>query len=87
MLALKRVESPLRLLKDGLETTGPVVMQALESDPPEYGTPRAKAVTVDLGAMSTVDPAVEATYEASRRGAKTSDVQPDAPVPAPDAPA
>ncbi|MFY9634810.1 MAG: sigma-70 family RNA polymerase sigma factor [Cellulosimicrobium cellulans] len=62
-------------------------MQALETDPPEYGTPRAKAVTVDLGAMSTVDPALEAMYEASRRGAKTSDVQPDAPVPAPDAPA
>jgi RNA polymerase sigma-70 factor (ECF subfamily) len=62
-------------------------MQALEPDPPEYGTPRAKAVTVDLGAMSTVDPALEAMYEASRRGAKTSDVQPDAPVPAPDAPA
>ncbi|WP_164198955.1 MULTISPECIES: sigma-70 family RNA polymerase sigma factor [Pseudarthrobacter] len=60
-------------------------MQALETDPPEYGTPRAKAVTVDLGAMSTVDPALEAMYEASRRGAKTSDVQPDAPVPAPDA--
>jgi RNA polymerase sigma-70 factor (ECF subfamily) len=60
-------------------------MQALETDPPEYGTPRAKAVTVDLGTMSTVDPALEAMYEASRRGAKTSDVQPDAPVPAPDA--
>jgi RNA polymerase sigma-70 factor (ECF subfamily) len=77
----------LRLLKDGQERTGPLVVQALEPDPPEYGTPRAKAVTVDLGAMSTVDPALEAMYEASRRGAKTSDVQPDAPVPAPDAPA
>lgn len=77
----------MRLLKDGQERTGPLVMQALEPDPPEYGTPRAKAVTVDLGAMSTVDPALEAMYEASRRGAKTSDVQPDAPVPAPDAPA
>ncbi len=75
----------MRLLKDGQERTGPLVMQALETDPPEYGTPRAKAVTVDLGAMSTVDPALEAMYEASRRGAKTSDVQPDAPVPAPDA--
>ncbi|MCU1436403.1 MAG: polymerase subunit sigma-70 [Pseudarthrobacter sp.] len=77
----------MRLLKDGQERTGPLVVQALEPDPPEYGTPRAKAVTVDLGAMSTVDPALEAMYEASRRGAKTSDVQPDAPVPAPDAPA
>ena len=77
----------MRLLKDGQERTGPLVMQALETDPPEYGTPRAKAVTVDLGAMSTVDPALEAMYEASRRGAKPSDVQPDAPVPVPDEPA
>ncbi|MGO4187012.1 sigma-70 family RNA polymerase sigma factor [Pseudarthrobacter sp. TAF60_1] len=46
--------------------------QALESDPPEYGTPRAKAVTVDLGAMSTVDPAVEAMYGAPQSGAKIS---------------
>nr|WP_223883709.1 sigma-70 family RNA polymerase sigma factor [Pseudarthrobacter sp. BIM B-2242] len=37
--------------------------------------------------MSTVDPALEAMYEASRRGAKPSDVQPDAPVPVPDEPA
>jgi RNA polymerase sigma-70 factor (ECF subfamily) len=62
----------LRLLKDGLETSGPLILQALESDPPEYGMPRAKAVTVDLGAMSTVDPAVEAMYGAPQSGAKTS---------------
>jgi len=69
----------LRLLKDGPETSGPVAMQALESDPPEYGKPRAKAVTVDLSAMSTVDPAVEATYEASRRNEKRGgDAQSDA---------
>ena len=60
----------MRLLKDGLETSGPLTMQALESDPPEYGTPRAKSVTVDLGAMSTVDPAVEAMYGAPQSGAK-----------------
>ena len=79
MLRLKRVEMALRLLKDGLETSGPVAVQALESDPPEYGTPRAKAVTVDLNAMSTMDPAVAATYEASRRNEKRSgDAQPDA---------
>jgi RNA polymerase sigma-70 factor (ECF subfamily) len=62
-------------------------MQALETDPPEYGTPRAKAVTVDLSAMSTVDPALEATYEASRRGAKTSDAQSESLVPVPETPA
>ncbi|WP_374210023.1 sigma-70 family RNA polymerase sigma factor [Pseudarthrobacter raffinosi] len=44
----------------------------MESDPPEYGTRRAKAVTVDLNAMSTLDPALEAMYEASEREAKTS---------------
>ncbi|MDQ5861097.1 MAG: sigma-70 family RNA polymerase sigma factor, partial [Actinomycetota bacterium] len=40
--------------------------------------PRAKAVTVDLNAMSTLDPALEAMYEASEREAKTSsDAQPE----------
>jgi RNA polymerase sigma-70 factor (ECF subfamily) len=62
----------LRLLKDGTKPSGPVALQTLESDPPEYGTPRAKAVTVDLNTMSTLDPAVEAMYEASEREAKTS---------------
>jgi RNA polymerase sigma-70 factor (ECF subfamily) len=62
----------LRLLKDGTDPTGPVALQTLESDPPEYGTPRAKAVTVDLNAMSNLDPALEAMYEASEREAKTS---------------
>ena len=81
-IGLKRVELPLRLLKDGLETSSPVALRALESDPPEYGTLRAKAVTVDLSSMSTVDPAVEAMYEASRRDDKTGgDAQPDAAAP------
>ena len=62
----------MRLLKDGTEPTGPVALQALESDLPEYGTPRARAVTVDLNAMSTLDPALEAMYEASEREAKSS---------------
>jgi RNA polymerase sigma-70 factor (ECF subfamily) len=62
-------------------------MQALESDPPEYGTLRSKAVTVDLTAMSTVDPAVEAMYEASRRDGKSGgDAQPDAGAPVAAAP-
>ncbi|MGY4540277.1 RNA polymerase sigma-70 factor (ECF subfamily) [Arthrobacter sp. UYNi723] len=62
----------MRLLKDGTEPAGPVALQTLESDPPEYGSRRAKAVTVDLNAMSTLDPALEAMYEASEREAKTS---------------
>lgn len=62
----------MRLLKYGTEHAGPVAVQTLESDPPEYGKPRARAATVDLNAMSTLDPALEAMYEASGREAKTS---------------
>ncbi|KRE76136.1 RNA polymerase subunit sigma-70 [Arthrobacter sp. Soil762] len=58
-------------------------MQTLESDSPEYGSPRSKAVTVDLNAMSTLDPALEAMYEASEREAKTSsDANPGSDAPA-----
>jgi RNA polymerase sigma-70 factor (ECF subfamily) len=42
-----------------------VEVDALLSEPPEYGTPRGLALTVDLRAMSTLDPAVPATYEES----------------------
>jgi len=62
----------LRLVKDGIDTVGPVALETLESDPPEYGSPRARGVTVDLNAMSTLDPAVEAMYEASGSEAKSS---------------
>ena len=66
------------LVKDGMDVTGPVAVQALETGAPEYGSPRARSVTVDLRAMSTLDPALEAMYEASGREAKTADVPPDA---------
>ena len=66
------------LVKDGMDVTGPVAVQALETGAPEYGSPRARSVTVDLRAMSTLDPALEAMYEASGRQAKTADVSPDA---------
>ena len=62
----------MRLLKDGTEPTGPVAVKTLEPDPPEYGTPRPRTTAVDLSAMSTLDPALEAMYEASRREAKNS---------------
>lgn len=72
----------MRLLKEGTEIAGPLALQTLESDPPEYGTSRAKAVAVDLNAMSTLDPAVEAMYEASGREAKmSSDAQAEADQP------
>ncbi len=68
----------MRILKDGTEPAGPVALQTLESDSPEYGMTRAKAVTVDLNAMSTLDPALEAMYKASKREAKaSSDAQPE----------
>jgi RNA polymerase sigma-70 factor (ECF subfamily) len=66
------------LVKDGMDVAGPVAMEALETGAPEYGSSRARSVTVDLRAMSTLDPALEAMYEASGREAKTADVPPDA---------
>jgi RNA polymerase sigma-70 factor (ECF subfamily) len=68
----------LGLVKDGMDVAGPVAMEALEKGAPEYGSPRARTATVDLRAMSTLDPALEAMYEASGREAKTADVPPDA---------
>jgi len=60
-----------------MEAAGPAVFENLEADPPEYGSPRSRSVTVDLKAMSTLDPAVEAMYEASGSEAKGSiDAQP-----------
>lgn len=53
-------------------------MDALESGAPEYGSVRAQGLTVDLRAMSTLDPALEAMYEASGSEAKTTNVQSDA---------
>lgn len=75
------------LVKDGMDMAGPVAMEALETGAPVYGSARARSVTVDLRAMSTLDPALEAMYEASGREAKTADVPPDAIEPggAPDA--
>jgi RNA polymerase sigma-70 factor (ECF subfamily) len=68
----------LGLVKDGMELADPVAVEFLESGAPEYGTPRARSVTVDLKAMSTLDPALEAMYEASGREAKsTTSAQPD----------
>ena len=72
----------MALVKDGMDVTGPVAMDALESGAPEYGSPRARSATVDLRAMSTLDPALEAMYEAAGRDAKTANVLPDAAEPA-----
>jgi len=50
---------------DGTRQAGPVAVDTLTAEPPEYGTPRSGRLTVDLKAMSTLDPAVAAMYEAS----------------------
>lgn len=50
-------------VRDIVSAPGPVGMGALLSDPPGYGTLPGRALTVDLRAMSTLDPAVPATYE------------------------
>lgn len=71
------------LVKDGMEVAGPVAMDALESGAPEYGSARAQGLTVDLRAMSTLDPALEAMYEASGSEAKTTNVQSGAVEPGP----
>lgn len=63
---------PLARVLDGIETAGPVVLDSLGAEPPGYGSPRPGGLTVDLGAMSTLDPAVSAMYEASQNEAKSS---------------
>jgi RNA polymerase sigma-70 factor (ECF subfamily) len=45
-------------------------MDSLGAETPGYGSPRAQSLTVDLKAMSTLDPAVSAMYEASQNEAK-----------------
>ncbi len=57
---------------DGIEAAGPVALESLEAEPPRYDSPRARSLTVDLKAMSTLDPAVSAMYEASENEAKSS---------------
>jgi RNA polymerase sigma-70 factor (ECF subfamily) len=50
---------------DEAGTAGPVSVGSLNAEPPGYGPPGARSLTVDLKAMSTLDPAVSAMYEAS----------------------
>ena len=50
---------------DGTRPAGPVAVDTLAAEPLEYGMPGAESRTVDLKAMSTLDPAVAAMYEAT----------------------
>lgn len=63
---------PLARVLEGTEAAGPVVLDSCGAEPPGYGPPRARRLTVDLKAMSTLDPAVSAMYEASHNEAKSS---------------
>ena len=63
---------PLARVLDGIEAAGPVAVDTFKSEPSGYGPPRARSLTVDLRAMSTLDPAVSAMYEASHDEAKSS---------------
>lgn len=65
-------------VRDIVSAPGPVGMGALLSDPPGYGTPPGRVLTVDLRAMSTLDPAVPATYE--EPSAPPAAVEPAAPA-------
>ena len=55
----------MRKVLDGTRPAGPVAVDKLAAVPPEYGMPPTGSLTVDLKAMSTLDPAVAAMYEAS----------------------
>ncbi len=75
----------MRRVLDGIEAAGPVAIHSMGAEPPEYGPPRAHSLTVDLKAMSTLDPAVSAMYEASQNEAKSSaDTRPELAEPAED---
>ena len=68
----------MRRVLDGIDAAGPVAVDSLGAEPPGYGSPRVQSLTVDLKAMSTLDPAVSAMYEASQNEAKSSaDTRPE----------
>jgi RNA polymerase sigma-70 factor (ECF subfamily) len=71
----------LRQVLDGVQAVGPVGVGLVDADASGYGSPRARSLTVDLKAMSTLDPAVSAMYEASNsevKGAPGATPQPEA---------
>jgi RNA polymerase sigma-70 factor (ECF subfamily) len=78
---------PLRRVLDGIDAAGPVAMDPLGDEPSGYGSPRVQGLTVDLKAMSTLDPAVSAMYEASQNESKNrADSRPGLAEPIEDSP-
>lgn len=57
---------------DGTRPAGPVAIGSPAGEPLEYGMGRAEGLTVDLRAMSTLDPAVAAMYEATPGAANST---------------
>lgn len=70
----------MRRVLDGIDAAGLVAMDTLGAEPPGYGSLRVQSLTVDLKAMSTLDPAVSAMYEASQNEAKSSADTPPEPA-------
>ena len=62
----------MRQVLDGVQAVGPMGVGLVDADASGYGSPPARSLTVDLKAMSTLDPAVSAMYEASENEAKSS---------------
>lgn len=65
-------DAVLTLVKDSVDLLGPLDFRGLENDSGPRDSVSRRQVTVDLKAMSTIDPAVAAQYEAAGNGAKTN---------------
>jgi RNA polymerase sigma-70 factor (ECF subfamily) len=61
----------LTLVRDGVELLAPLELPGRDGEPGGRPPGTATRVTVDLKAMSTIDPAVAAIYEAAGNDAKT----------------
>ncbi|WP_426996276.1 sigma-70 family RNA polymerase sigma factor [Pseudarthrobacter sp. N5] len=77
----------MTLVKDTVDLPGPVGLQSLEPGAEKFGARRWQHITVDLAAMSTMDPAVAAMYEAAGNDATASSapsggIEPIQPAPA-----
>ncbi|GAP56204.1 ECF RNA polymerase sigma factor SigR [Arthrobacter sp. Hiyo6] len=70
----KERRSSLTLVRDGVDLLDPLPYPGLGSESGAGDTGRGPRVTVDLDAMSTVDPAVAAQSEVAGNGAKTTNV-------------
>jgi RNA polymerase sigma-70 factor (ECF subfamily) len=73
----------LSLVKEDVSLLGPPQFGELPGNPAAGSSPSRAKVTVDLGAMSTLDPAVAAMYEAAGNDAKPASTDSTSAVEAP----